>query len=204
MLRLRASLAFRSARSPLSMTNKGGFVVRMTISMLHRLEFEQWIPFPIERVFAFFSNPENLPRIMPASNRMKLIALNRMPVPNPPAGVNSDKAASVGSTIVTSFRVFPFLPVRAQWIARITEFEWNHCFADVQDHGPFKSWHHRHKFRAETRDAVAGTLVRDRIEYEVGFGFLGTIANAIFVRRQMQNTFLQRQQVLPRLLSQLT
>ena len=31
--------------------------------MLHRLEFGQWIPFPIERVFAFFSNAENLPRI---------------------------------------------------------------------------------------------------------------------------------------------
>jgi ligand-binding SRPBCC domain-containing protein len=171
--------------------------------MLHRLEFEQWVPFPIERVFAFFSNPENLPRIMPAPRRTQLIALNRMPVPNPPAGVNSDKEAGVGSTIVTSFRVFPFLPVRAQWIARITEFEWNHYFADVQDRGPFKSWHHRHEFRAETRDGVAGTLVRDRIEYEVGFGFLGTIANAIFVRRQMRHTFAQRQQVLPRLLSQL-
>ncbi len=172
--------------------------------MLHRLEFEQWVPFPIERVFAFFSNPENLPRIMPASSRTKLIALNRMPVPNPPPGIAADRAAGVDSTIVTSFRVFPFLPVRARWIARITEFEWNHYFADVQDRGPFKSWHHRHEFQAETRDGVTGTLVRDRIEYEVGFGFLGTIANAIFVRRQMQNTFAQRQQVLPRLLSQLT
>jgi ligand-binding SRPBCC domain-containing protein len=172
--------------------------------MSHHLEFEQWVPFPVERVFAFFSNPENLPRIMPASSHTKLIVLNRMPTPSPPAGLASDKAAGVGSTIVTSFSLFPFLPVRAQWIAHITEFERNHYFADVQDKGPFKSWHHRHEFRAETRDRVAGTLVRDRIEYEVGFGFLGTIANAIFVRRQMQNTFSQRQQVLSKLLSQLT
>ena len=26
--------------------------------MPSRLEFEQWVPFPLERVFAFFSNPE--------------------------------------------------------------------------------------------------------------------------------------------------
>jgi ligand-binding SRPBCC domain-containing protein len=94
-----------------------------------------------------------------------------------------------------------FLPIRAQWIARITEFEWNHYFADVQDKGPFRSWHHRHEFLAETRAGVEGTLVRDVIDYEIGFGFLGEIANAIFVRRQMQNTFAQRQQILPKLLA---
>ena len=172
--------------------------------MPNRLEFEQWVPFPVERVFAFFSNPTNLPRIMPASSHTKLIVLNRMPAPSPPAGLAIDKAAGVGSTIVTSFRLFPFLPVRARWIARITEFEWNHYFADVQDVGPFKSWHHRHEFGAESRDGIAGTLVRDRIVYEVGFGYLGTIANAIFVRRQMRDIFAQRQQILPKLLSQVT
>jgi ligand-binding SRPBCC domain-containing protein len=91
--------------------------------------------------------------------------------------------------------------MRAQWIARITEFEWNHHFADVQDKGPFKSWHHRHEFRAERREGVAGTLARDVIEYEVGFGFLGAIADALFVRRQMESTFAHRQQVLQSLLS---
>jgi ligand-binding SRPBCC domain-containing protein len=175
-------------------------ILRPAKDMLHHLEFEQWVPFPIERVFAFFSNPENLPRIMPASSGTKLIALNRMPAPPPPPGRAGDKAAGVGSTIVTSFRVFPFLPLRAQWIARITEFEWNHYFADVQDTGPFKSWRHRHEFMAETRDGIRGTLVRDVIDYEVGFGFLGTVADALLIRRQMQNTFSQRQQTLPALL----
>jgi len=169
--------------------------------MANRLAFEQWVPVPIERVFAFFSNPENLPRIMPASSGTKLITLNRMPAPPPPPGITGDKAAGVGSTIVTSFRALPFLPLRAQWISRITEFEWNHHFADVQDKGPFKSWHHRHEFRPETRAAVAGTLVRDVIDYEVGFGFLGEIANAFFVRRQVRSTFASRQQTLPQLLA---
>jgi ligand-binding SRPBCC domain-containing protein len=165
------------------------------------LFFEQWVPFPIERVFAFFSNPENLPRIMPASSGTKLITLKRKPAPPSPFGLAGDNAAGIGSTIVTSFRVFPFLPLRARWIARITEFEWNHHFADVQDKGPFKSWHHRHEFSAESRGEVAGTLVRDVIDYEVGFDSLGEIANGLFIRRQMQAMFGQRQQTLPRLLA---
>lgn len=168
------------------------------------LEFEHWVPFPVERVFAFFSNPENLPRIMPASSHTKLIALNRVPPPAPPHGTSSENAAGAGSTIVTSFRIFPFLPLRAPWIARITEFEWNHHFADVQDKGPFKNWHHRHEFRPENRGGIPGTLVHDQIEYEAGFGPLGALANAVFIRRQMQRTFAERQKVLPTLLQQLT
>jgi ligand-binding SRPBCC domain-containing protein len=169
-------------------------------SMPNHLEFEQWVPFPLERVFAFFSNPENLPRIMPAASATKLIALHRTPPATQPDNP-SDKVAGVGTTIVTSFRAFPPLPFRAQWIARITEFEWNHHFADVQDKGPFKSWHHRHEFISETRNEVIGTLVRDVIDYEVGFSFLGALANTLFIRRQMENTFAQRQQTLPKLLS---
>lgn len=170
-------------------------------SMPNHLEFEQWIPFPVERVFAFFSNPENLPRLMPAASATKLIALRRIPPSTLLGTAANAKAAGVGTTIVTSFRVFPLLPLRAQWIARITEFEWNHHFADVQDKGPFKSWHHRHEFVGESRGGVEGTLVRDLIDYEVGFSFIGAIANALFIRRQMEKTFAQRQQILPALLS---
>lgn len=170
--------------------------------MASHLEFEEWVPFPIERVFAFFSNPENLPRIMPAASGTTLTAINRVPPTTTESGTANDKAAGVGTTIATSFRVFPFLPVRARWIARITEFEWNHHFADVQDHGPFRNWHHRHEFLEQERNGVTGTLVRDQIDYEVGFSFVGAIANRLFVRRQMESTFTQRQQRLPQLLAQ--
>jgi hypothetical protein len=31
------------------------------------MSFEQWVPFPLERVFLFFADPRNLPRLMPPS-----------------------------------------------------------------------------------------------------------------------------------------
>jgi ligand-binding SRPBCC domain-containing protein len=103
---------------------------------------------------------------------------------------------------VTSFRVFPFLPFRAEWVAEITEFEWNHHFADVQKKGPFKSFHHRHELVAETRNGVIGTVVRDRITYKLGFGLLGELAQRFFVSRQLRRTFEYRQQALERLLTE--
>ncbi len=165
--------------------------------MASHLEFEQWVPFPLERVFEFFSNPENLPRIMPAASATRIINLNLIRPVDPPPGFTYKNAAGAGTTIVTSFRAIPFLPFRRRWVARITEFEWNRYFADVQEEGPFRSWHHRHEFASKTRDGVNGTLIRDVIDYEVGLKFLGTIANTLFVRRRMESTFSERQRRLP-------
>jgi ligand-binding SRPBCC domain-containing protein len=32
--------------------------------MRHTFHSEQWLPYPVELVFPFFANPENLPRLM--------------------------------------------------------------------------------------------------------------------------------------------
>jgi ligand-binding SRPBCC domain-containing protein len=119
------------------------------------------------------------------------------------AGADADPLAGAGSEIVTSFRVLPFLPIRAEWIAVITEFEWNHHFADTQKKGPFKSFHHRHELVAETRGSKDGTIVRDSIDFEVGFGLLGNLTQKLFVRAQLARTFAYRQQAVEKLLSAL-
>jgi len=168
--------------------------------MASHIEFEQWVPFPLDLVFALFSDPENLPKIMPAASATRLVAVNRVPPPLAPFGLKNEKAAGTGSTLVTSFRVFPFLPFRQEWVARITEFEWNHHFADVQEKGPFQSWHHRHEFAANAKDGVPGTTIRDVIDYEIRFGPVGRAADSLFVRHQMESTFRERQRKLPDLL----
>ncbi len=172
--------------------------------MTHSVQFEQWVPVPLERVFLFFASPGNLPRIMPPQTGTELVRLTLVPPPGIPGerATITDRAplAGAGSEIVTSFRVVPFLPFRAEWTALITEFEWNHHFADIQKQGPFKSFHHRHELRKETRDQIRGTVVRDVIEYDVGFGWLGEIAQRVFVSRQLRQTFVYRQRALEELL----
>ncbi len=48
---------------------------------------------------------------------------------------------------------------------------------------------------------LAAPLVRDVIEDEVGLGWLGAMADALFVRRQMESTFAQLLVTLPKLFS---
>jgi ligand-binding SRPBCC domain-containing protein len=167
--------------------------------MSSHLQFEQWVPVPLDRVFLFFANPQNLPRIMPPATETRLDALKLVSPPEH-GTTNTKSLAGVGSEIVTSFRVLPFLPFRARWIALITEFEWDHHFADIQHTGPFKQFHHRHELALETRDGVPGTTLRDLIVYDVGFGVLGRVANRMFVDRQFRRTFAYRQGALVKLL----
>ena len=172
--------------------------------MLCHAEFAHWVPVPIERVFLFFANPGNLPRIMPPQTGTELLNVRLAPPPGvePVQSTVTDQTplAGAGSEIVTVFRVLPFLPFRARWIALITEFEWNHHFADIQKKGPFKYFHHRHEFAGEIRNGANGTMVRDVIEYEIGFGFLGRLAQKFFVGPQLQKAFEYRQSAVGKLL----
>lgn len=169
--------------------------------MTYTAEFEQWVPFSLDQVFLFFANPENLPRIMPPATDTRIDALALVSPRTPFREIDTSHLAGVGSKIVTSFRAMPPLPFRALWIARITEFEWNHHFADVQEKGPFKSFHHRHEFATQENDDVRGTIVRDRLSCDIGFGPAGRVAQYLFVERQLASAFFHRQKALLTLLS---
>jgi ligand-binding SRPBCC domain-containing protein len=169
--------------------------------MVFRLEFASWVPFPVADVFLFFANPRNLPQIMPPSTNTQIDELRLVPPETKPDGISGELLlAGPSSEIVTSFRMLANLPLRRCWISRITEFEWNHHFADVQVQGPFKSWHHRHELAAKVQNGAPGTMVRDVVQYEIGFGRLDGIVQALFVGPQLKATFDYRQQVLPELL----
>jgi len=169
------------------------------------LRTTQWVPFPIELVFAFFANPANLPHLMPKEQQAK-IESSRI-IPPPPRPLASDPAlrfqspaAGKDSEMVISFRPISFLPFRLGWLARITEFEWNDHFCDIQVKGPFATWRHCHRIATETRDGVAGTAITDDLEYSLPLGPLGLIANELFVARQMKATFAYRQKKLEEIL----
>lgn len=163
--------------------------------MPYHAQFEQWIAAPIKTVFAFFADPQNLPRIMPRWLEIRFEELEITPPPGAPAHF-----AGAGSRFLASYRALPFLPMRILSEARIVGFEMNAFFSDVQVRGPFRSWHHRHEFATEERGGISGTMVRDRIEYEIGFEPLGGLINSLFIVPQMRRTFAYRRREVERLL----
>jgi ligand-binding SRPBCC domain-containing protein len=77
----------------------------------------------------------------------------------------------------------------------------NRHFADVQAKGPFRRFEHRHEFEAATRNGREGTIVRDLVQYDIGFGVLGGLLQRAFVGRRMRKTFAHRQRTLESLLA---
>jgi len=168
--------------------------------MRHHFEAEQWLPYPLPTVFAFFANPQNLPPLMPSWQQARIEELRLIAPPAPPEGSPARLGTGVGTTMVLSFRIFPGLPLRLTWHALIPEFAWNDHFCDTQTLGPFSYWRHCHSVRAETREGIEGTLLTDKVEYAFPFGPFGDIANWIGGRAQFRYLFRTRHQQTAKLL----
>ncbi|HVU52190.1 MAG TPA: SRPBCC family protein [Polyangia bacterium] len=144
--------------------------------MRHTLSREQLVPAPRADVFAFFADAGNLQRLTPPA--LEFSILTPLPITMRP-GTIIDYRLSL-------FRI-PF-----RWRTVIEAFEPESRFVDVQAAGPYRAWRHTH----ELCDAPGGTLVRDRVEYELPLGPVGDLAHALFVRRQLDRIFDYRRRVI--------
>jgi ligand-binding SRPBCC domain-containing protein len=137
--------------------------------VIHVLEREQIVPRPRSELFEFFSDAANLERLTPPSMSF------RIKTPQP-------IAMKPGTLIDYEIRLFG---VPMKWRTRIDVFDREDRFVDFQLRGPYKLWRHTHTFE----DVPGGTLVRDRVEYQLPLGPLGSIAHAVFVKRQLKTIF---------------
>ena len=162
--------------------------------MFEFFETSQFLTVEAERAFRFFADPQNLPRISPPQSRARIVRLDVVSPADHPG------LAGTGSEIEMSVRLFPRVPIRRRWRARIVEFEYGAYFRDAQVRGPFAHCDHTHSFQA----SGTGTIITDIVEYEVGCGKLGDAANAIFIRNALKNMFVYRHRATERLLAQTT
>jgi len=127
---------------------------------------------PLDQVFTFFSDAENLSLLTPRGMGFDL----KSPTPI---------EMRVGTTVDYTLRV-GFLPVR--WRTTIEKWDPGRSFVDSQTFGPYRSWWHEHHFRAMGRR----TVMEDRVYYSVPFGPLGSIVDRLFVARTLRRIFEYR------------
>lgn len=72
--------------------------------------------------------------------------------------------------------------------SKITAFASPDYFADEMVSGAFKSFKHEHHFA----DYNSGTLMTDYFAYESPFGFLGRLADTLFLKKYMTNLLKKR------------
>lgn len=138
------------------------------------LRCEDWLPCPVEDVFPFFGDAFNLERITPPFLRFRVVG-------------TSDRNVRKGTLIDYRLRLhgIPF-----GWRTIIDEWEPGVRFVDRQVRGPFALWHHTHEF--EPRDG--GTIVRDRVRYDLPLGALGRLTAGWLVRRDVEEIFRYRRE----------
>ena len=146
------------------------------------LERTQEIDAPIEDVFDFFSNAENLQALTPPFLGFKI--LSDLPID-----------MREGARIEYSIKLFG-IPLR--WSTLISTWEPGVRFVDEQKKGPYALWHHTHEFVARGDK----TEMRDVVLYKEPLGFLGTIANFLFVRRTLGKIFDYRRDAVREILGQ--
>ncbi|HNI55840.1 MAG TPA: hypothetical protein PK511_15035, partial [Chitinophagales bacterium] len=62
----------------------------------------------------------------------------------------------------------------------------------------YRIWHHEHHLKA----VDGGVLMIDRVTYQPPLGFLGSIANALFIAKQLKGIFVYRRKKLEQLFPQ--
>jgi ligand-binding SRPBCC domain-containing protein len=142
----------------------------------HTLDSKIWLARPIDEVFSFFSDAMNLETLTPPWVNFHVLT---------PAPIKM----AVGARIQYKLGLHG-IPVT--WESEITVWNPPHEFADEQRRGPYRRWHHEHRF-AE-RDG--GTDVVDHVEYSV---LGGSLINYLFVARDVRAIFAYRRQKLAEL-----
>lgn len=89
------------------------------------------------------------------------------------------------------------LGLRWRLTARVSEYERPKRFADEQQFGPFKRWHHVHHF---TSDGRGGTVMRDVVDFAAPFGPFGLLADRLVLRRYMFRLIGHRSEYMKALL----
>jgi ligand-binding SRPBCC domain-containing protein len=148
---------------------------------LQRLDREQTVPRRLDEVFDFFSQARNLELITPPWLGFEVLKAEPEPMRQ-------------GTLISYRLRLHG-MPLR--WQSRIEEWEPGRAFVDTQVRGPYRLWRHRHEFEEV---AHGGTLVRDRVDYSLPLGPLGSAVHAAFVRRDLGRIFDFRREAVERLL----
>ena len=141
-----------------------------------KLQYIQIIKSDINKVFDFFSNPENLSIITPSRLDFKILT----PTPI---------AMKEGQLIDYTIKLLGF-KVRCRTI--ITEYMPKKKFIDQQVKGPYSMWHHTHEF-IEDGDSVK---MIDTISYVMPFGFIGYIVNKIWVKNDIDEIFKYRSEII--------
>ena len=137
---------------------------------IHTFKATQLIPTTLNQAWDFFSSPRNLALITPPQMNFNITST-----------LTSEKIFP-GQLI--AYDVTPLWNMRVKWISEIKDLREPVYFVDEQRKGPYKLWRHRHFFT----EVVGGIEMADEINYEIGYGIIGSMMHSK-VRNRIEQIF---------------
>jgi len=145
---------------------------------IYTLSKKQFLPITLDQAWDFFSSPVNLKKITPEYMGFEITS---------DLGDGKMYPGQIISYVVT-----PVLGIPMSWTTEITHVVDQKYFVDEQRFGPYSFWHHQHWFKA----VDGGVEMTDIVNYGLPLGFLGQIANTLFVKSKLQEIFDYREKVV--------
>ena len=146
-----------------------------------QLKKEQVVRASLNEVWDFISSPANLKEITPDHMGFDITS-GGLPEKMYPG-------------MIISYKVSPMLGIKLNWVTEITHVVHQNFFVDEQRIGPYKLWHHQHILEEKEN----GILMKDIVTYAPPFGVLGTMANQLFIKKQLEEIFDYRKKAVDRI-----
>lgn len=138
---------------------------------IHTIERTQKLTATLEACWRFFSDPRNLAQITPPELGFEVL---------------SELPAEMHAGLMIEYRVRPLFGIPVKWLTEITQVDAPNFFVDEQRIGPYRIWHHEHRFS----DNGNGTIsIHDKVTYMLPFGPLGELAHPLLVAPQLRRIF---------------
>nr|WP_321452159.1 SRPBCC family protein [uncultured Carboxylicivirga sp.] len=147
----------------------------------YQFKREQFIKTDLDTLWQFISSPHNLTKITPKEMNFKI--------------TSPYLSSSMYAGMIISYKVTLMPFVKTTWVTEISQVKDKSYFVDTQLQGPYKIWHHQHLLKQKDD----GILMTDLISYAPPLGFIGSIANFLFIRRQLKRIFDYREAAMNRL-----
>ena len=154
------------------------FIPNPDIMPLYQFEQEQKLKGNLDEIWDFISSPANLKEITPDYMGFDIMSKG-LPDKMYPG-------------MIISYKVSPLIGIKTTRVTEITQVQEKRYFIDEQRVGPYSIWHHQHHLEA----IPGGVLMRDVISYVPPLGFLGSLANNLFIRKKLNEIFAFRTKAL--------
>jgi len=145
------------------------------------LKYLQKVPLSLEESWNFFSSPANLKILTPEHLGFEI--------------TNDLENKKMYAGQIIAYTIRPVLNFPIEWVSEITDVQEPHYFIDQQRFGPYKFWHHEHRFNPISN----GVELVDIVYYKMPFGILGKALHYLKVKQDLQTIFAYRQKKLEKL-----